>query len=135
MAKICYRVPLRSVRDTFVSLKNDIVPDYPERGTRVEGERKQKDREKGEERAWWITMGSMANREMREYQGGQITRETELLCIEPFSPLPTLYAPWYHPPPRLPPSFIPPWLIFSYRSHPHPSNRFKGFLLEVVARF
>lgn len=40
------------------------------------------------------------------------TRETELLCIEPFSPLPTLYIPWYHPsPPSLLPD-SPPWAYF-----------------------
>lgn len=47
-------------------------------GGGVEGERKQKDREgAGKERRARITMASMrrANREMREYQGGQIIRE------------------------------------------------------------
>lgn len=83
MAKICYRVPLRSIyiRDIyrpFVSLKNDIVPDYPSRGRG--GRRKKTKRWEGgagKERRAWITMASMrrANREMREYQGGQIIRE------------------------------------------------------------
>lgn len=50
------------------------------------------------------------------------TRETELLCIEPFSPLPTLYAPWYHPAPFPPPRFTP---VGLFRSHRHPSNRFE----------
>lgn len=50
------------------------------------------------------------------------TRETELFCIEPFSPLPTLYAPWYHPAPFPPPRFTP---VGLFRSHRHPSNRFE----------
>lgn len=85
-------------------------------GEGMEGERKQKDGKgggKGEESV--DNNGFDAEGESRDERISRrpdYTRETELLCIEPFSPLPTLYMPWYHPsPPSLLPD-SPPWAYF-----------------------
>lgn len=78
----------------------------------MEGERKQKDREgAGKERRARITMASMrrANREMREYQGGQIIRERPSYFASSHShPCQHFMRHGIIPPP-LPDSF--PWLI------------------------
>lgn len=105
-------------------------------GGGVEGERKQKDREgAGKERRARITMASMrrANREMREYQGGQIIRER-----------PSYFASSHSHPCQ---HFMRHGIIHSplllsqihprglFRSHRHPSNRFQGFTRDFSHDF
>lgn len=98
-------------------------------GEGMEGERKQKDGKGGRERRGEESVNNNGfdakgeSRDERISRRPDYTRETELLCIEPFSPLPTLYMPWYHPSPPLPPSRFTPVGLF--RSHRHPSNRFE----------
>lgn len=84
----------------------------------MEGERKQKDGKGGRERRGEESVNNNGfdakgeSRDERISRRPDYTRETELLCIEPFSPLPTLYMPWYHPsPPSLLPD-SPPWAYF-----------------------
>lgn len=102
----------------------------------MEGERKQKDREgAGKERRARITMASMrrANREMREYQGGQIIRERPSYFASSHSH-PCQHFMRHgiiHSP--LPLSQIHPRGLF--RSHRHPSNRFQGFTRDFSHDF
>lgn len=106
---------IRDIYRPFVSLKNDIVPDYPSRGR--DGRRKKTKRWEGgagKERRAWITMASMrrANREMREYQGGQIIRERPSYFASSHSH-PCQHFMRHgiiHPSPSLPDS--PPWAYF-----------------------